>query len=151
MTDLKNKISDATKVAMKAREKSRVAAFRLVNAEIKRLEVDERRELTDADVQSILNRMLKQRRDSLSQFEQASRQDLADQESFEIALIQEFLPEPLSEAELTALIDRIITEAGATSMKDMGKVMGLIKSEVETRADMGLVSKLVKQLLGTSD
>ena len=104
MSDLKSSIGEATKVAMKARDKVRVAAFRLMNAELQRVEVDERKTLTDDDVIAILNRMMKQRRDSLAQFQQAGRQDLADQEQFEIQLIEEFLPESLAETELDALI-----------------------------------------------
>lgn len=148
MSDLKTRIGDATTSAMKARDKSRVAALRLVNAEIKRVEVDERRELSDEDVLTILNRMLKQRRDSLSQYQDAKREDLAAQEQFEISLISDFLPEPLTEAELDAVIARVIADSGAESMKDMGKVMALVKSEVASRADMGQVSGKVKAQLG---
>jgi hypothetical protein len=148
MSDLKSRIGDATTSAMKARDKSRVAALRLVNAEIKRVEVDERRELSDEDVLTILNRMLKQRRDSLSQYQDAKREDLAAQEQFEISLISDFLPEPLTEAELDAVIARVIADTGAESMKDMGKVMALVKSEVASRADMGQVSGKVKAQLG---
>jgi uncharacterized protein len=148
MSDLKSRIGDATTSAMKARDKPRVAALRLVNAEIKRVEVDERRELSDEDVLTILNRMLKQRRDSLSQYQDAKREDLAAQEQFEISLISDFLPEPLTEAELDAVIARVIADTGAESMKDMGKVMALVKSEVASRADMGQVSGKVKAQLG---
>jgi uncharacterized protein YqeY len=147
MAELQARISEDTKVAMKARDKARVATLRMVNSEIKRIEVDERRELSDEDVLGILNRMLKQRRDSLNQFEQAERMDLAEQERFEIAVIESFMPESLSEQELDALIARVVQEVGATSMKDMGQVMGLIKSEVTGRADMGLVSSKVKACL----
>ena len=127
MSDLQVQISEATKAAMKARDKQRVAALRLINAEMKRIEVDERRELKDEDVITILNRMLKQRRDSLTQFRDANRTDLADQEQFEIDLIQGFLPEPLSAEALEALISETITHVGAESMKDMGKVMAALK------------------------
>ncbi len=147
MADLRERISDATKSAMKARDKKRVAALRLVNAEIKRLEVDERRELGDADVVAVLNRMVKQRRDSESQFRDAGRTDLADGEAFEIALIQEFMPEPLDEATLDALIASAIESTGAESMRDMGKVMGALRGEVQGRADMGMVSDKVKASL----
>lgn len=148
MSDLKTQIGEATKDAMRARDKSRVAALRMVNAEIKRVEVDERKTLTDDDVLAILNRMLKQRNDSLSQFEQADREDLAAQERFEIELIKTFMPEPLSEAEVDAAIERAIEATGASSMKDMGQVMGLVKAEISTRADMGAVSGKVKARLG---
>ena len=147
MAELQARISEDTKIAMKARDKARVATLRMVNSEIKRIEVDERRELSDEDVLGILNRMLKQRRDSLNQFEQAARMDLADQERFEIAVIESFMPESLSEQELDALIARVVAEVGATTMKEMGQVMGLIKSEVTGRADMGLVSSKVKAQL----
>jgi uncharacterized protein YqeY len=147
MADLKARIVETTKAAMKARQKDRVAALRMVNSEIKRVEVDERRELSDDDVITILTRMLKQRRDSLNQFEQAGREDLAAQERFEIELVESFLPEPLAADELDALIDRVIEETGASSMKDMGQVMGRIKDAVAGRADMGLVSARVKARL----
>lgn len=147
MSDLQIQITEATKVAMKARDKKRVAALRLVNAEFKRVEVDERRELQDEDVLSILNRMLKQRNDSLTQFRDAHRFDLADQEQFEIDLIRTFMPEPLSEEELDALITETIAATGAESMKDMGKVMGALASAVQGRADMGTASAKVKALL----
>lgn len=148
MSDLKTQIEEATKDAMRARDKSRVAALRMVNSEIKRVEVDERKTLTDDDVLAILNRMLKQRNDSLSQFEQADREDLAAQERFEIELIKTFMPEPLSEAEVDAVIERAIEQTGASSMKEMGQVMGLVKAEIATRADMAAVSGKVKARLG---
>jgi uncharacterized protein YqeY len=147
MSDLKSRISDATKAAMKARDKGRVAALRMVNAEIKRVEVDERRSLEDGDVLAVLNRMLKQRRDSMEQYEGAGRDDLAAQERFEIELITGFLPEPLSEAELDAIIDSAVAETGAGSMKDMGKVMALLREPVTGRADMAVVSQKVKARL----
>jgi uncharacterized protein YqeY len=147
VSDLKTSISDATKTAMKARDKERVAVLRMVNAEIKRVEVDERRELSDADIQAILNKMVKQRQDSLGQFQKAGRDDLAEQEAFEIDLVQEFLPELMSDDELGGLVDAIIAELGASGMQDMGKVMGALKSQAEGRADMGKASGLVKQKL----
>ncbi|MEZ5558716.1 MAG: GatB/YqeY domain-containing protein [Pseudomonadales bacterium] len=146
-SELKSRISDATKVAMKARDKARVATLRMVNSEIKRVEVDERRELSDDDVLTILNRMLKQRQDALTQFEQAGRNDLADQERFEMALIREFLPEPLAQAEIAALIEAAVAASGAASMKDMGKVMAELRPRIHGRADMGAVSALVKARL----
>ena len=148
MGDLKTQIADATKVAMKAREKQQVAALRLVNAEIQRVEIDERKDLTDDDVIGVLNRMLKQRNDSLNQYRDAGRSDLADQEQFEIDLIRTFMPEPLSEAEVDALVETTIAALGATSMQDMGKVMGKLKAEAHGRADMGSLSAKVKAKLG---
>ena len=147
MSDLETQIGEATKDAMRARDKSRVAALRLVNAEIKQVIVDERRSLSDDDILTILNRMLKQRNDSLGQFESAGREDLASQERFEIEIIKTFMPEPLSEEAVDAIIERVIESTGASSMRDMGQVMGLVKAEVSTRADMGLVSGKVKARL----
>ena len=147
MSDLKEFITEATKTAMKAREKRRVATLRMVNAELKRVEVDERRDLTDADVLGILNKMLKQRHDSLQQFQAANREDLAEQESFEIDVIQDFMPEQMSDADLEALIEKVIADTGAAGMQDMGKVMGLVKSGAQGLADMGKASALVKSKL----
>jgi uncharacterized protein YqeY len=147
MSDLQNLISESTKTAMKAREKERVKVLRMVNAEFKRVEVDERRELTDSDVIGILNKMLKQRQDSLQQFQAASREDLAQQEAFEIGIIQDFLPEQMSEQALEALIAEVIAESGAQGMQDMGKVMGAVKSAAQGLADMGRASALVKSKL----
>ena len=147
MSELKSAITEATKTAMKARDKERVAALRMVNAELKRVEVDERRELVDADVLTILNRMLKQRRDSLGQFEGAGRDDLADKERFEIGVIEAFMPSALSETELEALVADVIDVSGAAGMKDMGKVMAGVKERAEGRADMAAVSALVKARL----
>ena len=144
MSDLQDQISEATKTAMKAREKERVAVLRMVNAELKRVEVDERRELTDRDVLDILAKMVKQRKDALGQYEQAGRDDLAAQESFEIGLIEEFLPAKLDPAALEALVDKAIATTGASSMADMGKVMGVIKGEAGDQVDMGQASALVK-------
>ena len=148
MGDLKTQIADATKVAMKAREKQQVAALRLVNAEIQRVQIDERKDLTDDEVIGVLNRMLKQRNDSLNQYRDAGRSDLADQEQFEIDLIRTFMPEPLSEAEVDALVETTIAAVGATSMQDMGKVMGKLKAEAHGRVDMGSLSAKVKAKLG---
>jgi len=147
MSELKDTISHATTTAMKARDKERVAVLRMVNSEIKRVEVDDRRELSDSDIQAILNKMLKQRRDSLGQFEQAGRDDLAKQEAFEIELIQEFLPELMSDEDLCELVDKIVTDTGAAGMQDMGKVMGALMAQAEGRADMGRASALVKEKL----
>ncbi|MYE86406.1 MAG: GatB/YqeY domain-containing protein [Gammaproteobacteria bacterium] len=147
MSDLQDRIQTATRTAMKARDKRLVAALRLVNAELKRLEVDERKALADADVIAVLTRMVKQRNDSRSQYEAAGRTDLAEQEAFEIDVVRSFMPTPLSEAELDALIDAAIATTGAAGMRDMGKVMGQLKGEVAGRADMGAVSAKVKAKL----
>ena len=147
MSDLRGRVTDATTAAMKARDKQRVATLRLVGAELKRIEVDERRQLTDADVVAVLNRMLKQRNDSESQFRAAGRTDLADQEAYEIGVIKEFLPAALGEAELDAMIRAAIAASGATSMRDMGKVMAALREPVQGRADMTAVSARVKALL----
>ena len=135
---------------MKARDKSRVAVLRLIGSEIKRIEVDERRELPDADVLAVLNRMLKQRNDSESQFRAAGRVDLADQEAFEIGMIREFMPEALGEAQIDAAIRDAIAASGATSMRDMGKVMSALRDALQGRADMAVVSARVKALLAAS-
>jgi hypothetical protein len=141
---LKPTLTSAMKTALKAGEKQRLGAIRLMLAEIKRVEVDERIELDDARVLAILDKMLKQRRDSLSQFEAAGRDDLASQEAFEIDVIEAFMPDKLSTEELAALVHQAIEQSGATSMKDMGKVMALVKPQVQGRADMSAVSTLVK-------
>lgn len=146
MSALKSTITDATTTAMKAREKERVATLRMVNAELKRVEVDERRDLTDDDVITILKKMVKQRQDAHSQFTAAGRDDLADKEAFEIALIEEFLPAMLSDEDLLALVEKSIADAGASGMQDMGKVMGALKQS-GSQIDMGKASALVKQKL----
>ena len=149
MSEIKSQIGEATKDAMRAREKARLAVLRMVNAEIKRVEVDERKELSDTDVLDILGKMLKQRQDALSQFQSAGRDDLADQEILEIDVIQEFLPEPLSSDELKEVVQQVVSSTGATSMKDMGQVMAALKGQVQGRADMGQLSGLVKQALNS--
>ena len=146
-SQLKQRIQEDVTAAMRARDKPRVSALRLVTAAIKQLEVDSRTQLDDPDVLRVLEKMLKQRRDSLRQFSDAGRQDLADQESYEIAVIESYMPEALSTEELEALIDSAIAETGANSIRDMGKVMGLLKSRVQGRADLGAVSGTVKQKL----
>lgn len=144
MSTLKETLSTATKDAMKAREKARLATLRLINAEIKRVEVDERIELDDARILAVLDKMTKQRRDSITQYEKAGRPELAEIEQQEIDVIQEFLPAQLSEAEIADIVRAAVAETGASSMADMGKVMALVKPQVQGRADMGAVSKLVK-------
>ena len=132
---------------MKARDKARVAVLRLVNADIKRVEVDERRGLSDEDVRSILSKMVKQRRDSIEQFEKAERTDLADKEKYEISVIEEFLPTQLSEAELTDLLDRIITDENIDGPKGIGAVMSMSKENYANQVDMALASRIVKDKL----
>ncbi len=149
MTDqtLKARIQDEMKAALRAKEKQRLGTIRLIQAEIKRIEVDERIEIDDARLLAVLDKMCKQRRDSIDQYEKAERTDLADIEKAEIAVIQEFLPAQLSEEELISLISDAIAATGAGSMKDMGKVMGQLKPKLQGRADMGEVSKLIKAKL----
>lgn len=147
MSALKRRIQEATKNAMRSRDKARVAAFRLVGAEIQRVEVDERIELDDGRVIAILGKMIKQRVESERQFREGSRIDLADQEAFEIALIREFMPEALSDQEIDRVVREAIDALGASSIKDMGKIMGSIRAKVQGRADMGDVSERVKSAL----
>ena len=144
---LKARITEAMKSAMRAKEKSRLGAIRLIQAEIKRIEVDERIDIDDARVLAILDKMVKQRNDAAKQYRQAQRDDLEQQELFEVSVIQEFLPAALSESEITSLIDDAITKVGASTMADMGKVMGLLKPQLQGRADMGQVSQLIKAKL----
>lgn len=145
---LREKITDDMKDALRAGDKPRLSVIRLMLAAIKQREVDERITLDDTQVLAVLDKMLKQRRDSVTQFEKGNRQDLADQERTEIKLIQSYLPAQLSETELDQLIAEAIRGSSATSLKDMGKVMGLLKSQVQGRADMGAVSARIKAKLG---
>jgi uncharacterized protein len=135
------------KAAMRAKDSARLSAIRLILAAIKQKEVDERVELTDADVVGILEKMIKQRRESIAQFEKAARNDLADAEKFELGVLSGYLPQQLGEAEIQKEINSIITEVGASGVKDMGKVMAALKSRLAGRADMGKVSALVKARL----
>lgn len=135
------------KSAMKARDKQRLGALRLIQSEFKRIEVDERIEIDDARALIILDKMLKQRRDSLSQYEAANREDLAEVERYELSVISEFMPAPLSDDEIAQLISDAISQTGASSMQDMGKVMGLLKPKLQGRADMGQVSQKIKASL----
>jgi len=137
------------KIAMKSGDKRKLGVIRLLLAAIKQREVDERIELDDEQVLAVLDKMVKQRRDSITQFEQAGRDELAEQEKFEIGILQEYLPEALSEDEISSLIKQAIADAGAESMRDMGKVMGQLKPNLQGRADMGAVSAMVKKLLGS--
>jgi len=146
-SELKPRIESSVIDAMRARKKQRLGVLRLVMSELKKVEVDERIELDDERVISILVKMSKQRKDSLTQYLDADRQDLADQEQYELDLLQEFLPVALDEAAIAALIDAAIAQTGATSMKDMGKVMGVLKPQVQGRADVGALSATIKAKL----
>ena len=147
MSALKETLSQATKAAMKARDKERVATLRMVNAELKRIEIDERRDLSDEDVFAVLNKMLKQRKDAMAQFRDANREDLAAVEAYEIGVIEAFLPAQMDGDELADFVAALVTKSGAQGMQDMGKVMGLLKSEGQGRVDMGRASALVKTQL----
>jgi len=141
-------IKDAVKAAMRAKDKQRLTALRSIQAEFKRIEVDERIEVDDARALAVLDKMTKQRRDSLSQYREAGRDDLADIEQFEIDVLYEFLPEALSEEELAKLVADAVAQSGAASMQDMGKVLGILQPPVQGRADMAQISQLVKSQLG---
>jgi uncharacterized protein YqeY len=144
---LKQQLTEDMKAAMKAGEKDRLAVIRLINAAIKQREVDERIELDDAAVLAVLEKMVKQRKDSVSQFEAASREDLAAIERAEIVVIERYLPAKLGEAEILAAIETAIAETGATGPADMGKLMGVLKPRLAGQADMGQVSALIKKKL----
>jgi uncharacterized protein YqeY len=145
---LRARITEDMKAAMRAKDSARLSAIRLLQAAIKQREVDERIELSDTQVVEVIEKMLKQRRDSITQYEAAKRHDLADVEKFESSLLQGYLPEPLTEAEIVALLDATIAETGAAGIKDMGKVMAAVKPQVVGRADMGKVSAQIKARLG---
>lgn len=144
---LKDRITEDMKQAMRAKDSARLSAIRLLLAAIKQREVDERITLDDAQIISVVDKMIKQRRESIAQFEKAARQDLVDAESFELQVLQAYLPQQLSEAEVDAIVAAGIAEAGATVMADMGKVMNVIRPKLAGRADMGKVSALVKSRL----
>ena len=145
---LKGQITEDMKSAMKAGDKDRLKVVRLIIAAVKQIEIDQRIELDDAAVLTVLEKMVKQRRDSIEQFQKGNRNDLADIEIAEIAVLKTYLPEPMSDAELDAVIDKAISATGAESIRDMGKVMGQIKSNAAGRADMGAVGAKVKARLG---
>ncbi len=144
---LKQQISDDMKAAMRAKDAARLGAIRLLLAAMKQREVDERIELSDADVVAIIEKMLKQRRDSISQYEAAGRQELADVEKFEVGVLQTYMPQQLSDAEINAAIVEAVAATGAAGPQDMGKVMGVLKPKLAGRADMGKVSALIKAQL----
>ena len=145
---LKNQITEDMKSAMRAKDSVRLGAIRLLLSAIKQREVDERIELTDADVIAVIEKMLKQRRDSITAFESANRIDLADIEKFEVGVLQTYMPKQMSDAEIDAIISQVIADSGAQGAKDMGKVVGLVKPLVAGMADMGKVSGLIKAKLG---
>lgn len=144
---LKQQITEDMKTAMRAKDTARLGAIRLLLAAMKQREVDERIELTDTDVLSIIDKMMKQRRDSISQYEAAARQDLADVEKFEMSVLQGYMPQQLSEAEIDTAITQAIAASGAASAQDMGKVMAILKPQLAGRADIGRVSGQVKARL----
>lgn len=147
MSELKQRLKESMKEAMRAKEKERLGTIRMIQAELKRIEVDERIELDDNRVLAVLDKMTKQRRDSLAQYEEAGRDDLAAIERFELEVISTFLPAALTEDEINNLIAQSIEQTGAGTMADMGKVMGIIKPKAQGRADMAVISKLIKAQL----
>ena len=147
---LKTRLQDDMKTALKSKDKDRLGTIRLILAAVKQREVDERIDLDDAAIITVLDRMAKQRRESISQFQNAGRTDLADKEEFELAVIQSYLPAALSDAELDQLIEAAMTESGASSIRDMGKVMALIKPKAQGRADMSALSARVKARLSAT-
>ena len=144
---LKNQITEDMKQAMRDKDAPRLSAIRLLLAAIKQREVDERIELDDTQVVAVIDKMLKQRRDSIAQYESGNRKDLADKERFEMTVLERYMPQQLSEAEIEAVIAKAVADTGATSVKDMGKVMGMVKPQLAGRADMGKVSALIKARL----
>lgn len=148
MSALNDRIKEAMKDAMRAKEKARLSTIRLILSAIKQVEVDTRTELDDTAILAILDKMVKQRRESIKQYEDAGRQELADVEQAEIEVLQEFLPKPLTDDEIAELIEQAISSTGAESIKDMGKVMGILKPQLQGRADMGQVSGKIKSRLG---
>ncbi|HBR96983.1 MAG TPA: glutamyl-tRNA amidotransferase [Gammaproteobacteria bacterium] len=150
MSSLKNRINDDIKAAMKGGQKARLATLRMISAAIKQREVDERIELTDDQVVAVLDKMCKQRRESIAQFDKAGRDDLSNTEKQELEIIQTFMPAALSDEEIDALVRAAIEKTGASDIKGMGKVMGILKPELQGRADMSVVSTKVRGLLGNA-
>ncbi|MCW8963545.1 MAG: GatB/YqeY domain-containing protein [Gammaproteobacteria bacterium] len=145
---LKDTITEAVKASMKAKEKQKTATLRLITSAIKQIEVDERRELDDDDVITVLMKMVKQRRESIEQFTKGNRSDLAEVEEAELEIIKAYMPEPLTDTEIDTLIEKAIADSGAETIKDMGKVMGILKPQLQGRAEMGPVSGKIKAKLG---
>lgn len=143
----KQRIQEDMKAALRAQDKPRLSVVRLILAAIKQVEVDERIDVDDLRISQILNKMIKQRRDSIAQYDQAKRDDLADQERLEVKIIQAYLPEPLSEAEVDRMLSEVIEKVGATSVKDMGKVMADLRERIQGRADMAQISAKIKARL----
>ncbi len=148
MSTLRDRINDDMKAAMKARESDKLGAIRLLTSALKQREVDERIEITDDIVLAVIEKMLKQRKDSIEQYTAGNRMDLVEKEQFEVGVLQVYMPAQLTDAELTAILDAVIAEVGATSAKDMGKVMNTLRPKVAGRADMGKLSAVVKARLG---
>jgi uncharacterized protein YqeY len=144
---IKQTISEDMKTFMRAKDTARLGAVRLLQASIKQKEIDDRVELTDDQVLSVIQKMLKQRKDSIEAYQKADRQDLIDQEQLEIDVLSKYMPEPLTDDEVSKIIDEVISEVNATDMKDMGKVVGVLKSKISGRADMGQVSQIVREKL----
>jgi len=147
MSQLKKRITDDMKSAMKAKDKQALKAVRMILGAIKQKEVDDRIELDDEQVMAVIQKMVKQRKDSISQFSDAGRSDLVEVEEAELVIINSYMPEQLSDEEVKAAVVRTITDCGADSMKDMGKLMGALKGQLDGKADMGLVSRLIKDKL----
>ena len=147
MSQLKKRITDDMKLAMKAKDKQVLKTVRMILGAIKQKEVDDRIELDDAQVLAVIQKMVKQRKDSISQFSDAGRTDLVEVEEAELIVINSYMPEQLSDEEVSVAVDKAITNSGANSMKDMGKLMGMLKSQLDGQADMGLVSRLIKDKL----
>ncbi|MEE9552235.1 MAG: GatB/YqeY domain-containing protein [Gammaproteobacteria bacterium] len=147
MAQLKQRINDDVKSAMRGKDKARLVVLRMILAAVKQKEVDERIELDDEQILAVLDKMAKQHRDSIEQFQQGGRDDLVKKENFELEIVQTYLPNQLSDDEINQLIKDAMAETGASSMQDMGKVMGTLKPKLQGRADMGKVSGLIKQLL----
>ena len=147
MSELKKRITDDMKSAMKAKDKQALKAVRMILEAIKQKEIDERIELDDAQVMTVIQKMVKQRKDSISQFSDAGRTDLVEIEEAELETINNYMPEQLSDEEVASVVDKAINDSGANSMKDMGKLMGMLKSQLQGKADMSLVSQLIKSRL----
>ena len=147
MSKLKQLITDDMKLALKAQDKSALKAIRMILGAIKQKEIDERIDLDDTQVMAVIQKMVKQRKDSISQFSDAGRTDLVEVEEAELSIINNYMPKQLSEGEIEAAVDKAISDSGADSMKDMGKLMGILKGQLDGQADMGLVSQLIKSKL----
>ena len=147
MSELKKQITNDMKLAMKAKDKPALKAVRMILGAIKQKEIDDRIELNDTQVLAVIKKMVKQRKDSISQFSDAGRIDLVEVEEAELAIINNYMPKQLTEDEVDAVVTKVIIDSGADSMKDMGKLMGILKSQIDGKADMGLVSQLIKSKL----